>query len=1035
MLISELSVKRPIFATVINLLILVIGIAAFQKLPLREYPDIDPPIVTVDTNYPGSSAAIVDSKVTELIENSISGIEGIRSIDSQSQDGRSRIVIEFELSRDIDSASNDVRDRVSRIVSRLPEEADPPRIFKVDSNTDVIMWLNLVSDNMDQLELTDFARRSIVDRLSTINGVAQIRVGGQREYSMRVWIQREALAARALTINDVEDALRRENVELPAGRLESEERFFTVRLERAYNTVEDFKQLVIEEGSDGHIIRLADVAEVEIGPLEHRQEMRSNGVNQVGLGIIPQSTANTLEIAEGVKKEVIEIQKLLPEGTRLFNSFDSTVFIDEAIKEIYFSLSVAAGLVVLVIFIFLGSIRAVLIPALTVPISLIGSLMVLQALGFSLNLLTLLALLLAIGLVVDDAIVVLENIYRRVELGETPSLAAVRGSRQVGFAVVATTLVLVAVFTPIAFLQGNTGRLFSEFAFAMAAAVCFSSLVALTLSPMMCSFLLSKGMQSAKIGSWVNRLFHKIARGYRILLQHTLVRPGWLLMTFVIVVGSIYILNKNIESEFAPKEDRGVFFVIMRGPQGASYEYSQRYMHKIENILMPLRDSGEASRVLVRTPMFGSAESYNSGIGIVVLNHWQERERSTGQIVGQIGGQLRTLPGVMAFPVMRSGLSRRAQEPIQFVIGGNTYEELIEWQTIILEKARENPNLVNVDSDLKETKPQFKVVIDRDRAADLGVPVENIGRTLETMMGSRKVTTFIDRGEEYDVVLQSDETERQSPSDLSNIYVRSDRSDALIPLSNLVSLKEVADAPELNRFNRLRAVTIKANLTPGYTIGQALAFLEETVQNELGSVSSIDYKGESREYVETQGAIFFVFLFALVIVYLVLSAQFESFIHPITILMSVPLALAGALVGLYLTDSTLNIFSQIGIVMLIGLAAKNGILIVEFANQLRDQGKPLEEALLTAAELRFRPIVMTAISTVFGALPLVLADGAGAESRFAIGMVVFSGVLISSALTLFVVPYCYLLLARFTGSPLARTKKIDAEAKAIAFAE
>ena len=1033
--ISDICVKRPVFACVISLLLVVLGLLSYRELPVREYPDISTPIVSIETNYSGASAAVVDSKITQVIESRISGIEGIRSITSRSRDGSSEISIEFQLSRDIDSASNDVRDRVSRVLDNLPEEADPPEVYKVDSSSDVIMWMNLASETLNSLELTDYARRYIVDQLGTVNGVARVRVGGAREYSMRIWLNREAMAARAVTVGDIEAALRSENVELPAGRVDSDDRYFTVRTQKEYQSEQDFRSLVIRKEADGHLVRLGELADVRIGAVERRQELRGNGQDQVGLGIEAQSTANTLEVADGVLKIVERLQSTLPPGTRIHESFDRTVFIRQSIKEIYVSLAIAMVLVVGVIFLFLGSVRAVLIPAVTVPISLISSLIFLNFMGYSLNLLTLLALLLAIGLVVDDAIVVLENIYRRIHFGESPSLASSRGARQVSFAVIATTLTLVAVFVPIGFLKGNTGRLFTEFAFAMAASVAFSSLVALTLTPMMCSVLLSNSQGEGRLSAWVDRKLHKISSAYRRGLEKAISRPFLMISSLVLIVALAAFSFKRLPAEFAPPEDRGVFWVMVTAPEGSSYEYSQRYMREVEKELMTLIEDEEAIRLLVRTPRgFGDPNSFNGGQATVVLAPMEER-RPVQEIMKEVSAKVSRLAGVRAFPVARSGLSNSAGSPVQFVIGGNSYEELVEWRDIILAKAALNPGLSDLDTDFKETKPQFQVKVDRDRAADLGVSLQQVGRTLETFFGSRRVTTYLDRGEEYDVILQGSDADRRSPADLENVYVRSERTRELIPLSNLVSLTEAAAAADLNRFNRLRAITITANLVDGYNLGEALQFLEDTVRESLPAGARVDYKGESREFMDAQGAIYFVFVFSLLVVYLVLAAQFESFLHPVTIMTTVPLAVAGAFLGLYLAGNSLNIFSQIGIIMLIGLAAKNGILIVEFANQLRDDGLSVRDAILRSAELRLRPIAMTAISTIFGAIPLVFATGAGSENRIAIGITVFYGVSLASVFTLYLVPFTYDLIGRFTGSPGQRAQAIEAEALAKQFRE
>jgi len=1028
MVLSDLSVKRPVFASVISLLLIAFGLVAFDRLPLREYPDIDPPVVSVDTTYPGASAAVVETRITQVVEDRISGVSGIKFISSVSEDGRSRITVEFDIGSDVDAAANDIRDRVAGVLDNLPDEADPPDIQKVDTNDDVIMWLNLTSDRMSVLELTDYARRYLVDRFSALDGVARVRVGGGLNYAMRIWLDRTALAARGLTVNDVEQTLRAENVELPAGSVESIERQFTVRVERNFNTPESFGQLVLGQGRDGYLVRLGDVARIEKSAVENRTFFRGNGTPMVGIGIIKQSQANTLAVANVAREEAERLNTSLPEGMEIKQSYDTSVFIQGAINEVYKTLLIAAGLVVLVIFLFLGSVRATIVPAVTVPVSLIATFIVLYALGFTINLLTLLALVLAIGLVVDDAIVVLENIHRRMDEGETPLVAAFKGTRQVGFAVVATTLVLVAVFVPIAFLQGDIGRLFSEFALTMAAAVGFSSIVALSLSPMLASKILKPGYDKVSVAGVAERLFDGVRDRYGRALGASLKHPSVTVAAFVLLVGGAAWLFTQIPREYAPKEDRGAFFIIVNGPEGASFAYMAEYMDAIEQRLMPLVENGEVTRLLIRAPrQFGNIAIFNSGIAILVLADWSER-RSGWEIMSDVSRRIADLPGVRAFPVMRQGFGTRIQKPVQFVIGGGTYEELAAWRDVLLDKINENnPGLVGVDYDYKETKPQIRLVIDRDRAGDLGVTIGNIGRTLETVLGSRRVTTYIDAGEEYDVILEGERDDQRTPSSIENIYVRSDRTGQLIPLSNLVSLEEFADSQTLNRYNRVRAITIEANLADGYSLGEALTYLEGLVRDNLPETAIIDYKGQSRDFKTAGGDIVFVFILGVVVVFLVLAAQFESWVHPLVIMLTVPLAMAGALVGLYVTGGTLNIYSQIGLIMLVGLAAKNGILIVEFANQLRDQGTAFADAIHQASLIRFRPIVMTGITTAAGAVPLILAFGAGAETRFVIGTVVFSGVIAATAFTLFVVPVAYALLARRTGSPGDVERRLNTE--------
>ena len=1029
MILSDISITRPVFAAVLSLLLIAFGLVAFDRLPLREYPDIDAPVVSVETVYRGAAANVVESRITQVIEERIAGVEGIRFIESVSEDGRSAITVRFGVDREIDGAANDVRDRVATVLDDLPAEADPPEIRKVDSNEDVIMWLNLVSDRMSVPELSDYVRHYLLDRFSVLDGVARVQVGGGQTFAMRIWLDRKQLAARNLSVSDVESALRAENLELPAGSLDSVDRQFSVRMARTFNNAGEFAKLVLARGDDGYLVRLGDVARVEKGAEETRTFFRGNGVPMVGIGIVKQSTANTIEVAEAAKAEVERINRTLPAGMEIKQSYDTSVFVKGAIAEVYKTLAIAIALVILVIFLFLGSVRATLVPAVTVPVSLVATFLVLWLLGFSINILTLLALVLAIGLVVDDAIVVLENVHRRMEeYGETRLVAAFRGARQVAFAVIATTVVLVAVFVPIAFLQGDVGRLFSEFALTMAAAVGFSSFVALSLSPMLASQILPQEAGKASLAHAVDRIFERIRNAYLWLLRLAL-NQKWVvgLLFLGILAGTQWLLD-NMPSEYAPKEDRGAFFLLVNGPEGATFDYMKAYMDEIERRLMPLVESGEVTRLLVRAPRtFSNFAIFNSGIVVHVLNDWSAR-RSAWEIMDDVRKRVNDLPGVRAFPVMRQGFGARIQKPVQFVIGGGTYAELAEWRDLLLAKIEEsNPGLEGLDWDYKETKPQLQVLIDYDRAADLGVTVGEIGRTLETMLGSRRATTFIEEGEEYNVILEGDRFDQRTPTDLANLYVRSQRSRQLIPLANLVQLREVADSIKLNRYNRVRAITIEANLTDTLSLEKALAFLDGLVKEHLPGKVIVDYKGQSQDFRSTGGSILFVLVLGGVIVYLVLAAQFESWIHPLVIMLTVPLAMAGALLGLHLNGMSLNLYSQIGLIMLIGLAAKNGILIVEFANQLRDAGEAFQQALLHATEVRFRPIVMTGITTAAGSAPLLLSSGAGSETRAVIGTVILYGVLAATAFTLFIVPVAYDLLARRTGSPKQLQKRLQTE--------
>jgi multidrug efflux pump len=1027
MKLSDISIKRPVFATVLSLLLVVLGIMAFTRLSLRELPAIDPPIVSVSITYPGASAAVVETRITQLLEDAVSGIEGIDILESRSVNGRSNLNIEFSLTRDIEAAANDVRDAISRVMDRIPDEADPPEIEKAESDAETIMWLNMSSTVMDTLELSDFADRYIVDRLSALDGVAQVQIGGEQRYAMRVWLDREALAARGLTVSDVETALNRENVELPAGRLESTDRDFTLRVQRGYEAPEDFAQMTLAKGEGGYLVRLGDVARVELASAERRAYFRSNGEPNIGLGIVKTSTANSLDVALAARAEAAEIAKTLPEGTRIFVAFDSTVFIDASVDRVYWTLIEAVGLVLIVIYLFLGSVRAALIPAVTVPVCLVAAFIALFAFGFSINLLTLLALVLCIGLVVDDAIIVLENIQRRADLGEPPLVAAKRGTAQVAFAVIATTAVLIAVFLPVGFMEGNTGRLFRELSVALAGAVAISAFVALTLTPMMSSKLVRPHVKPRGLNRWVQGRIDAVSRAYRRQISRTVGKPIVFGVIMLASLGASALLFLYVPTELAPPEDRGSFFVSVQGPEGAGYDYTVGQMRQVEEVLKPfIGDDAPLQRANLRVPGgFGASEEMHTGLAIVFLQDWDKRDVSTNEVVEDVRAKLGALPGVRAVPQVRSGLVRSRGQPFQVVLGGPDYQELAQWRDILLARMADNPGLFGADSDYKETRPQLRVQIDRARAADLGVSVQEIGRTLETMMGSRRVTTFVQDGQEYDVMVQAQQEDRAAPSDLRNLYVRSQRSGELVPLANLVTLSEIAEPGSLNRFNRLRAITLSAGLAPGYRLGEAIEWIQGVIEEELPDYAQIDFKGESREYQAAGSAVLLTFAMALLIVYLVLAAQFESFIHPLVIMLTVPLAVLGALIGIALTGGTLNLFSQIGIVMLVGLAAKNGILIVEFANQLRDEGMSIREAIIESASVRLRPILMTSIATIMGAVPLVAAGGPGSASRATIGVVVIFGVAFSTLLSLYVVPSFYALLAPYTRSPEALAKKLE----------
>lgn len=1031
MLISDISVKRPVFATVVSVLIVAFGVLAFRDLPLREYPETSPPIVSVSTTYVGASAKVIESKITQVIEDQISGIEGVESISSSSRDGSSRISVEFSLNRNIDEAANDVRDRVGRVLNRLPDDVDPPQIAKADSDARPIQWFSLRSPNMDSMELTDYADRYLVDQFTSIDGVANIRVNGSGRYSMRIWLDRQKLAARGLSPEDIETALRRQNVELPAGRVDSLDREFSVRISRSYETADDFRTLIIGRGDSDQLIYLGDVARVEVGPTTYRDEFRGNSTPNVGMGIVKQSTANTLDVLRATNKKAAALNASLPNGMTLVASSDDSVFIENAITSVYKTMAATMLLVSLVIYMFLGSVRATIVPAVTIPVCLVSAFIGLSMFDFSVNLVTLLGLVLAIGLVVDDSIVVLENIQRRIEEGEPPLLAAFNGSRQVGFAVIATTVVLIAVFVPIAFVGGNLGVIFSELAVTIGTAVIFSSVIALSLTTMLSAKLLTKDAHESWLTNKIDNFFHWLQNEYDGALRYVVPRPYIAIVLVVIFGFGTWWLGKEVPNEFAPAEDQGVFFARISGPEGASFSFMQKQLRQLEATIDPYVESGDVLQYLVFLPGWGAAESVNSAVTLVTMVPWEERKISTIGLMEKLSKEWQEIPGIRGFPFMRSGLQRSGGgQPIQFVLGGSSYEELSEWRDIVLEKAQTHPGLTRVQADYLETKPQLIVDINKTRAADLGVSIQTIGRTLQTMMSERRITTYIDGGEEYDVIVQAEDGQRVTADDLTSVYVRSESTGELIPLSNLTSVRSVADAGTLNRYNRLRAITISANLNPGYSLGEMLEYLEGVVREELPGSAQIDYKGESLELKEAAGGLIFSFALALLIVFLVLAAQFESFVHPFVIMATVPLSTFGALLGLYLTGGSLNIYSNIGLIILIGISTKNGILIVEFINQMRDSGSSFIEAIYKASEVRLRPVLMTALSTIMGSIPLILASGAGAESRATLGVVIFSGVLMATALTLFVIPALYSLFARNTGSPEAIAKELAAlEAK------
>jgi len=1027
MYISDLSVRRPVFAGVLSLILLVLGVLAAASLPVREFPDIDSPVVSVTTVYRGASAEVVERRITKLIEDEISGIAGITKLTSNSQDERSSVTIEFDVSRDPDGAANDVRERVSRILQRLPEEAGAPEITKQDQGMDATMYVGVDSSTRSLMDLTDYAERNLVDRLSVIDGVAQVRLSGAQKKAMRIWLDRNALAARGLTVQDVEATLRRENVELPAGRIESRQREFSLRTETGLDTPDGFEALVVGRGPDNYLIRLGDVAQVRVEPEDSRFFSRSNRVSGISLGIVPQAKANILEVNRAVAAEVERLKPTMPEDIKLSVAIDFSTFVEESMVSVLTVFAEALVFVLVVIFAFVGSARATLIPALTIPVAIIAAFIVMAAMGYSINTLTLLGLLLAIGLVVDDAIVVLENIVRQMELGRPPLLAAIEGSREIGFAVVATTVVLVAVFIPISFMPGNLGRLFGEFGISLAAAIAFSGLVALTLVPMLCSRFFAGGIRRGRLATALDGWFKRVTAAYERSLAPVVRRPLLAIPALLVVAAAGAGIFVTLPSEYAPPEDRSMVLMMMRSPEGATPGYMDRQVQAVEGVLMPYVEAGEIKRLVARAGMWGSGGDVNTAFIYMPLVTQSERDRDAQTIAAEIRSETAKLPGAIATVFQPPSLAiRTGGSGLAFVLGGNSYEELAELQEQIIAKvSAENPRILGLRSDFFPTKPKIKVNIDRNRAVDLGVSLQAIGQTLETMLGSRLVTTFVERGEEYNVVLQGEARDRATPSDLANIYVRSEGSGQLVPLASLVTLTEVAGPKELKRYNQLRSVTLTGSLAPGYSLGEAVRYIEDLVARELPPGIRLEFDGEARELKQTGNAVYLTFGLALVIVFLILAAQFESFRHPFIIMLTVPLALTGGLVGLWLFGSSINVYSQIGAIILIGLAAKNGILIVEFANQLRDRGVEFIEAIVSAAGIRLRPVVMTSLCTAFGAVPLILAGGAGAEARRTLGVTIFFGVMISVFLTLYLIPAFYVLLARRTQSPEHITRLVE----------
>ncbi len=1002
---SETSIRRPVLACVMSLLLVLVGLVSFDQLSLREYPRIDEPLVSVSTRLTGASSEVIESQVTKPLEDSIAGIDGVDIMTSVSRTEQSNITVRFKLSKDPDTAAAEVRDRVARVRGRLPTEADESVISKVEADATPTIWLAYTSETMGPLELTDLINKVVKPRLQTVTGVADVQVGGDRRYAMRVWLDPDRLAAYRLTVQDVEDALRKQNLEVPAGRIESQQREFSVTSRTDLNTVAQFNDIVLKNAG-GTLVRLRDVARVEEAAASERSRVRLNGTPSISTGIIRNATANPLEVAAGVKALMPQIQRDLPPSVTVVQANDNSVFIDRSVKAVYTTVAEAVVLVALVVFVFLRTIRASIIPLVTIPVSLIGTFAMIALAGFTINTLTLLALVLAIGLVVDDAIVVLENIYRHIEKGLTPFQAAVKGVHEISFAIVAMTLTLAAVFAPLAFTPGRTGRLFGEFALTLAGAVLISGFVALTLTPMMCSKLLRHIDKPTRFDRGMERVLLGVSNGYGRMLGWVLHHRWVVLVVMAVSAGGSYFLFTTSKSELSPMEDRGVIAVPIRAPDGATLEYTARYLDAVERIVSQYPEFD-------RRFLFVGGGQVSTAFGVLRTVDWTERSISTQELQQKLLPQLMALPGISAFPVTPPSLGQGFRSrPIDFVIvSGDSYANMARAAQAMIAEMQKNPGIVQPDSDLQLNKPEIFIDVDRARAADIGVSVDVVARTIETMLGGRVVTRYKRDAEQYDVLVQTGSAGRATPEDIDKIFVRG-RNETMVPLSSLVKVREAVSPRELNHFNQRRSVSITANLAPGYSLGEALKFMDEAAGRVLPEGYATELNGVSREFKASSGALGVVFVLALLFIFLVLAAQFESFIDPFVILLAVPLSMVGALLALRLSGGTINVFSQIGLITLVGLITKHGILIVEFSNQLRQEGKNVMEAVQEAATLRLRPILMTTGAMVLGALPLALASGAGAESRQQIGWVIVGGMSLGTLLTIFVVPTIYTWFAR-----------------------
>jgi len=1029
MFITELSIRRPTISWVMSLILIVFGLFVFWKLPVRELPNgIQPPVVQIQVDYKSAAASIVDQEVTQVVEDVIGGAEGIKNIDSKSENGRSTINIEFDTSIDLDNAANDIRERVARVIDNLPSESDPPQILKRAAGFTTTMWLSLSSSTWSDLELGDYAERYLVDQFSSVKNVGRIRVGGLRELSIRVWIDPIRLAANDLTIKEVETAMRGENISLPAGTLEADNIDLTLNLDKSYTDIDSIKQLPIKK-TGNKVILLSDVAEIEFGPVSEKTLFKAQTKDQinlktVGIGIYARSGASTVELSKDIEKKIIQVKKSLPEELDLRVSFNRANYVEAAIEEVYKTLLIAFVLVVLIIYLFLGNLKAVIVPAIALPVSLIASFLGLYLFGLSINIFVLLSFILAIGIITDDSVIMTDAIYRRIENGETPLVAAYKGSKQISFAIVATTLILIAVFLPLIFIEGISGTLFRETAIALSFSIVVSSFVALTLSPMLASKFLNKKSSKKLFIQKFEKFFLSFANFYKETLDVIVNKTKTVSFFIVLIVIASVLLFNFSKKELLPMEDRGAYLIIGFTDEGTSFEYTQEQAQKVEARLLPLLQAEDSpySRFIMRVPGFGnSANSYNSFIIIALLDDWKNRKKGQEVVLREAIGKIVTLPQAVAFPISPQSIRvSNYNKPVQMVIYGSTYKELEEIQKKVIREIRSNKNLSRIESDYNRNKPEVKLIINKNKAKDLGVSTKSIGETLETLYGGKKITTFNKLGKEYPIIVQQYLSDRRNKEGVSKIFVRSETNGKLISLANLVSFKEEGSAKELARYNRQPAVTISANINEGYTLTEAIRYFEEVMVN-LAPENQITWKGKSEEIKETSNELFIIFALALLTAYLVMAATFNSFIHPFIIILTVPLAIFGGLVFVLFLNSSVNIFSQIALIILIGISTKNSILIVDYANQIRTTGKNIESAVKEACAVRFRPIIMTSLSTMIAMLPLVIGNigpGAGEGSRLAVGSTILGGMIISTFFTLYVTPSMYLALAK-------NTKRID----------